>query len=105
MRTLAALLIVVMLGLPGCGGSTAPAEADPMAKKIGRSCRVQFRRGDALGAGGNIPVPLMTDNINGADVSLRGTLAAVGASWVVIDGGGAEYCIPRESILLMEFRK
>ena len=102
MRGSAALLVGVIVAASGCGGFSAGE--DPLAARIGRACSVQFRRGDGLGAGDGNPVPPTTSNINGADVSVNGKLMAVGGGWVTVVAGKVEYCIPRESILLIEFR-
>jgi hypothetical protein len=80
-------------------------EQSPLVGKIGNTCTVQFRRGDALGAGGGTPVPPTTNAMNGAEVSMGGKLVTVGGGWVVLSVGETEYHIPRESILLIEFHK
>jgi hypothetical protein len=55
----------VILTVPGCNRSTTIEEVDLLASKVGRSCTVQFRRGDGLGAGGGSSVPPTTGSING----------------------------------------
>jgi hypothetical protein len=66
---------------------------------------VQFRRGDGLGAGGSLPVPPTTNAMNGADVSVSGKLQAMAGGWIVVGTDNWEYCIPQESILLIQFNK
>ena len=93
---------MILLGfLSGCGGPVV--ETNPLRAKIGRSCTVQFRRGDGLGAGGVLPVSPTTSGINGAEVSVYGKLSEVGDGWITIVAEKVEYNIPRESILLIAF--
>jgi hypothetical protein len=96
-------ILVLVAALSGCGG--AAGERPPLTGKVGQSCTVQFRRGDGLGGGGSLPVGPTTTAINGAEVSVSGTLAAVTANWVVVTKESREWHIPRESILLVEFQK
>lgn len=72
---------------------------------IGKQCTVQFKR-NALGGGGNIPVSPTTDNSDGANVSIWGTLTVVEDDAVVLESedSGRTFWIPRESILLIEKR-
>ena len=101
MRRLPALLMSVIVAISGCGGPSA--ERRPLETKIGRDCVVQFRRGDGLGAGGGQPVSPTTVNINGAEVSVSGKLVSAEGGWVTVVAGNVEYCIPQESILLIQF--
>jgi len=92
----------VLLG--GCGeGETT------LASKIGSWCTVQFRRGDALGAGGGTPVPPTTHAMNGAAVCVSGTLTRVTHDWILVTSTDnavvRDYHIPTEAILLVEFQK
>ena len=103
MRAIAVIVMMGVLGIGGCSGSQHVVEEPPFIDKVGQACIVQFRRGDALGAGGELPVTFATDNVNGVDVSVRGTLRAVSREWVVIQSRESEFCIPRESILLVRF--
>jgi hypothetical protein len=98
---------------------TAPPKADaPVSLAIGSECTVQFRRGDALGAGGSLPVPPTTDSMNGADVSATGKLLRVDAEWVVLEEhprnsfvaadpreqpGLRQLWIPRSAVLMLVF--
>jgi hypothetical protein len=58
-----------------------------------------------LGAGGSVPVPPTTNAMNGAEVCVSGKLQAVAGGWIVVGTDNWEYCIPRESILLVQFNK
>jgi hypothetical protein len=81
--------------------------------KVFQTCTIQFRRGDALGGGGSIPVPPTTDSMNGAKVDIVGTLTAVEGDWIIMKPsntkdnsnwmGSNEIWIPRASILLIQF--
>ena len=102
MRAVAVLVACLAVSLIGCNG---PADRSPLADRVGQNCTVQFRRGDGLGAGGGLPVPPTTGGINGAEVSVGGKLRAVSGGWIVVESATAEYCIPRESILLVQFSK
>ena len=92
------ILFVAAVILPlGCGN---PSPSDSLRAKVGTPCTIEFRRGDALGGAGSVPVPPQTDSINGAMVSISGKLTAIDADWVVLDG---KVWVPRSSILLIEF--
>jgi hypothetical protein len=96
-----------VFGLTGCECKTPAAESDSKAThqitpKKGAYCTVQFRR-DALGASSPLPVPVTTDGINGARVSLNGKFSQMDDSWVVLTAPGekGEIWIPRSMILLI----
>jgi hypothetical protein len=102
--TVFAALVVVLFS--GCSNGQPEPEKSPLSQKVGQNCSVQFRRGDALGAGGGLPVSPNADITNGTEVSITGKLRAVTGGWIMIEsGGGTEYCIPVESILLVRFSK
>ncbi|HMO35418.1 MAG TPA: hypothetical protein PKA06_05190 [Gemmatales bacterium] len=105
MRVSLVLLAGLVLLLGGCGNSPQYDEALLFAGKIGQQCTVQFRRGDALGAGGGLPVPPTTSAINSAEVYVSGKLKAIAGSWIKIEVEGKEFLIPREVILLLQFSK
>ena len=105
MRAVVVLSVLFVILVIGCNNAQPVSEKHPFADRIGKSCIVQFRRGDALGAAGNLPVPPSTGNINGADVKVSGLLRAVSHDWIAIESGDKEYCIPRDSILLVQFEK
>jgi hypothetical protein len=92
--------ILILVGglLSGC--IQQPPEQPP----VGSDVVVQFRR-DALGSATANAVPPTTSSINGAAVCLYGKLIKVNNDWVVLTrsgGGGREYWIPQETILLIE---
>ncbi len=105
MRSVTVFVLGMAFVLCGCTNSPTAVEQTPLAGKIGQNCTVQFRRGDGLGAGGSVPVPPTTNAMNGADVCVSGKLQTVGGGWVVVEAINKEYCIPRESILMIEFGK
>lgn len=67
--------------------------------KPGATVTVQFR-GDALGASGSA-IPPLTDVMNGAPVSVGGTLVRSDPEWVVLDVSARRVWIPRSNVLLM----
>jgi hypothetical protein len=91
----AIVLLFASVVLLGC-------EARPVVP-AGTKCIVQFRR-DALGAAANIPVPPDTDNINGAQVSLTGTLKSMSSDWIVVTQGDTEYWITRDAVLMLKIQ-
>lgn len=97
------LVVCSVAYLAGCGSNPNAGERNFFSSKLGANCKIQFRRGDCLGASGGNPVPPITDSINGAEVSLAGKLQAARDGWFVIVRADNEYRIPRESILLIEF--
>lgn len=108
MKGMAAVLVCAMLWVAGCD-RTAPPPPPPGAvgggPHPGAAC-VVYIRGDALGAGSNIPIPFGTDSMNGARVSVSGKLLAANPDWIVIEtptdaGGsrGGQLWIPRENVL------
>jgi hypothetical protein len=105
MRAVTVFVFGVAFALCGCSNSPNAVEQNPLAGKIGQNCTVQFRRGDGLGAGGSAPVPPTTNAMNGAEVCVSGKLQTAGGGWIVIGADKTEYCIPRESILLIQFNK
>ncbi len=105
MRVVAIIFTLLLLFSVGCNSAQPAIEKSLLADKVGQNCTVQFRRGDGLGAGGGLPVSPTTGSINGAQVNLSGKLKAVSGGWIELENGSVEYCIPRESILLVEFSK
>jgi hypothetical protein len=104
-----AMLAALCLALPGCGTQDSPRPAaGGLRSKIGYQCTVQFRR-DALGAASTIPVPPLTNSMNGADVSLSGKLVDVKGDWLVIERAigtqnqTLETWVPIHSVLLLEW--
>jgi len=93
----------------------------PIDPKPGTRCTVQFRRGDALGSGADIPVNPATNIINGAVVSMNGTLVAINHEAIILERvnvNRTEYesgeitiqtntdhvWIPKSSILLIQYK-
>ena len=72
---------------------------------------VQFRR-DILGTESDLPVGPNTDNINGAETVVSGTLLKVNADSIVVENNVniainekmSQRWIPREVILLVEMK-
>jgi hypothetical protein len=95
-RFLCALLVAVVL--VGCNQQVT--EQPP----VGSSVTVQFRR-DALGSANANAVPPTTDSINGAAVSMGGSLTKVNKDWVVIESGGKTFWIPKSAVLLIRVNK
>jgi hypothetical protein len=88
-----ATVSITML-LTGCDSKPTPP--------AGKSCTIQFRR-DALGTASSNPVPPMTDNMNGANTSISGTLKSTAGDWVVLDQGGREVWVPKTAVLLIKY--
>jgi hypothetical protein len=68
----------------------------------GKECSVQLRR-DALGAAAGLPISPETDSINGATVSLHGTVRSADGDWICIERKGGEIWIPKANILLIRY--
>ncbi len=69
---------------------------------IGKQCTVQFRRGDALGGAGNLPVPPLSGSINGADTAVTGKLRTVTEEWIVIESANQSVMwIPKSAVLMV----
>jgi hypothetical protein len=100
------LLIVAGAGCYNQTSEVVSGDGFPKAleAKVGTPCTVQIRR-DALGSGHELPVPPTTDVINGAQVSVSGTLEAVHGSWIVLDTRDPrrKHWIPAGSVLLLSF--
>ena len=94
--------VLLATGLLASCSNSAPVRERFPNPAVGSTCKVQFRR-DALGAASTLPVPPMTDNINGADTNVVGTLEAINREWVVLKQNDIKKTwIPREVILLIE---
>lgn len=86
------LLIGCIALLPsGCGQAniqppntpSAVSSATDAAKLVGRGC-VVYLRYDALGTSSDSPKAAFTDVMNGAEVSIRGTLQEMNHNWVIV---------------------
>lgn len=99
-RTIALVLLVGML-IAGAGWmGTVHAQGGP-SNAIGKQCTVQFKR-DLLGVHANMPVGPNVDNINGAEVSVHGTLLALDiGDQIVLRQGDKELWIPKSNILMI----
>lgn len=97
------------LTISGCGNRSAepPAtvsvpttiSATVLEPKTGDQCNVHFRR-DFLGANLPSPIPIVTDNHNGAQITLSGVFEKMNADWLVIKTGDKTHeWIPKNSIL------
>jgi hypothetical protein len=102
-RLVAWLVLTGLLFLSGCGGSSSSAPDPQLSGRVGDNCTVYFRR-DALGMAAGSPSSPLTGNHNGADVQMTGKLLRVNPGWVCIAIGQAEYTIPKEVILVIEFK-
>lgn len=110
-RALSAALLFALVAAAGCSdrqtsaaAAPAPAAAAGPTLPIGSECTVQFRR-DALGGAASTPVGPLTNQTNGATVSLSGKLAMIDAEFVVIERPEDTLWVPRASVLLLQFRK
>ena len=98
------VLVVVLIAAGALGCTRSP---------VGKDCHVYFRH-DILGAAGDHPRAALIDEVNGARVSVVGTLKRADADWVVVEGSthvnvGAyfvpeqrETWIPRSNVLAIE---
>lgn len=94
-----------LLMIAGCNieAGNNIAVARPLLKeKIGKECTIQFRR-DALGAATEIPVPVNSDQHNGAQLSLSGRLKTYNQDGAMLEHDNMQSWIPAESILLIRF--
>jgi hypothetical protein len=86
----AALVALAGAGLAGCGNTATNTvnevimDGPPEGLVVGAPTTVGFRA-DALGAARDLPVSVGTDSINGAVVTLSGTLHRASSDWIVLD--------------------
>ena len=70
---------------------------------IGKMCTIQFRRGDALGGAGNLPVAPTANSINGSATSIVGKLRSVSDEWLVVEGVNQSVIwVPKAAVLLVQ---
>ena len=111
MRTYSAILaasaaLIGALLLTACNNADVATGAP--TPPLGKICTVQFRR-DALGAAASLPVPPMSEGINGAATSIPGKLKSAIGDWIVVDPGGAdpgrptEIWVPKTAVLLIRY--
>ena len=96
---------IALLVMAGCNieAGNNIAVARPLLKdKIGKECTIQFRR-DALGAATEIPVPVNSDQHNGAQLSISGRLKIYNQDGAMLEHDSMQSWIPAESILLIRF--
>jgi hypothetical protein len=93
------LITGLLILMSGAGCDTSRNFPTPPS---GKECSVQFRR-DALGAGGDLPISPETDSLNGATVSLHGTIRSADGDWICIERKGTEIWIPKANILLIRY--
>lgn len=75
------ILAAITFSVLGCKDQVQP---DVLNEKVNSSCTVYFSRAALGGTSTNI-VPVTTDNINGAEVSLSGKLIEVTPEWIVLE--------------------
>jgi len=100
----AAMLAACLVGAGLANGPTSGESKSPFGGKIGASCIVHLRR-DALGAASPSPIPPKTSNLNGAEISMAGTLSDAAGEWIVLSQDKWEYVIPTHAILSVRFEK
>lgn len=77
--------------IPGCGHATSsanhplPSTTSHSPQQLVDSLCVVYLRYDALGAGGDSPMSIFSDSMNGAEVSTRGKLRSIDRDWVVLE--------------------
>ena len=90
----AGLLSAATLSTAGCGNTMTNSASQvvlsgpPEGMSIGAPTTVGVRP-DVLGASREMPVPANTQSINGAAVSVSGTLHSVSGDWIVVDDAKA----------------
>ena len=100
------ILFSLLIYLSGCDKKTSSKITPKIKFKVGSNCTVQFRRNYLGGTSSNI-IPITTDGINGAQISLSGKLTYADNEWIVVNQSNIkkEYWIPREVILHLRFSK
>lgn len=93
------LALALIPFLSACSEKRPAAENPP----TGREATIQFRRGDGLGGGGDLPVNPTAHAINGGKVSLSGKIIKIEGDWVVVEVAREEIWIPKASILLIQY--
>jgi hypothetical protein len=56
-----------------------------------------------LGAAATLPVPPLSNNVNGADTSISGTLKSASSQWFVLDVKGKDVWVPKPVVLLIQY--
>jgi hypothetical protein len=101
-------LVATAMTLAGCeqqsqGQSRAVARVESLEGKIGKSCTVHFRR-DVLGVERDTPFTIDTGGIDGATITISGTLIGADDDWIILkQAEGPETWVPRGNILMLKF--
>ena len=90
--------IEVVVNDPRSGAAIGPS---PLARLIGQTIKVQFRR-DLLGQSAGAPIPPTGQGPGGRAVSVTGTLRSVTGGWLAIEHEKTTYWIPQSSVLMIE---
>lgn len=78
------------LGAVGCGNTMTNSASQvvlagpPEGMKIGGATTIGVRP-DVLGTARDLPVPVGTDRVSGAGMTVSGTLHSVSGDWIVLD--------------------
>ena len=78
---LCCIIVVITVCVVGCKDRS---QKDVLSEKVNSNCTVYFSRAALGGTSSNI-VPVTTDNINGAKISLSGKLIKVTPEWIVLE--------------------
>jgi hypothetical protein len=90
--------IEVVVSDPRSGAAIGPS---PLARLVGQTVKVQFRR-DLLGQSAAAPIPPTGRGPGGRAVSVTGTVRTVAGGWITVERDKTTYWIPQASILLIE---
>jgi hypothetical protein len=104
MRIGALTLLGLMPFLWGCErqSNVTRGTRESLTGQIGRPCTVQFRR-EILGVAKDNAIPPTAAEYKGADLQIKGTLAALDADYLILRQNQAVVWIPESSILLVRF--
>jgi hypothetical protein len=104
MRICALTLLAAMPLLCGCQRQSkgAVGTGESLAGQIGRACTVQFRR-EILGVAKENAIPPTATEDKGADLQIKGTLAALDGQYLILRQNRAVVWVPQSSILLVRF--
>lgn len=75
------ILAAITVCVVGCKDRS---QKDALSEKVNSSCTIYFNRAVLGGTSANI-VPVKVNSINGAEVSLSGTLIKVTPEWIVLE--------------------
>ncbi len=104
MKIWALTLLAAMPFLCGCqrqpNGAVGTGES--LAGQIGRACSIQFRR-ETLGVAKDSAIPPTATDYQGADLQIKGTLAALDGHYLILRQNRVVVWVPESSILLVRF--